>query len=734
MKLYNIFAILTLAVIISTLLNGCQKVARPQMPVDNLIPIKQPANQAQATTQPSSSDQLKKFSSAAEILDFLDKNSQKQGAASGIMYKGGMMTESVTRNSVAPMPTGVAQEAAAPSSGGTTDYSQTNVQVEGVDEADLVKNDGQYIYTLVQDKLVIVKAYPADKSEIVSTTELSGRPVSLFLNGDRLVVFSTDNDQTLAIPEYGYIPAPRGTQVTRAQIFDISDRTKPNEVEKFTVNGDYFEARMIGDYVYFVAREGVYRLYNYIEMPMVKSSAGTIVRPDVYYFDHVDDNYQFNTVASFNIKKPQINAKTFMMGYANTLYVSTNNMYIAYQKSNPWYYAPEDESKRFEEAILPMLPAGTKASISTILSDQNLNSYEKWDKISAKLEEMYNNMKESDKEDLISQIDKSTQEYDTKREIERSKTVIHKIAIANGNIEYKAKGEVSGQLLNQFSMDEFLGNLRVATTTNIWVANKGSEVYNNVFILDPEMKEMGKLEDIAPEEQIYSTRFMGERLYMVTFKRMDPLFVIDLSSPGNPKVLGKLKIPGFSDYLHPYDSTHLIGVGKETEVNDYGSLTTKGVKIALFDVTDVENPKEIDHYDIGQAGSDSEVLQDHKAFLFSKEKSLLAIPVREVKSTRYYNSQYGYYSQKVWQGAYVFHVDLQGFQKLGTITHLDGDEEQQYWYNSPSAVRRILYMDDVLYTVSATKIKANDIKTIAELKEIDLPFKLNRYYDYPWWY
>jgi hypothetical protein len=157
--------------------------------------------------------------------------------------------------------------------------------------------------------------------------------------------------------------------------------------------------------------------------------------------------------------------------------------------------------------------------------------------------------------------------------------------------------------------------------------------------------------------------------------------------------------------------------------------------VALFDVSDVENPKEIDHVEIGEAGSDSEALRDHKAFLFSKEKGLLVLPVREVKGSPYYDRTYGYQRQRVWQGAYVLSVSPEdGFTVKGKISHLDGEEDQQYWYYSPSSVRRSLYMDDVLYTVSATTIEMNDVDTVDSLGKIDLPFKKERFYDFPWWY
>ena len=172
-------------------------------------------------------------------------------------------------------------------------------------------------------------------------------------------------------------------------------------------------------------------------------------------------------------------------------------------------------------------------------------------------------MSESEKQAYIADMKNAEQEKIAKKEIDQTTTAIHKIAIRNGAITYIARGDVPGVLESQFSMDEYKNNLRAATTSSVYTT-RGSYKYNNVFVLDASMKTIGSLTHIAEQEKIYSTRFIGDRLYMVTFKRIDPFFVIDLSSPSSPKILGKLKIPGYSDYLHPYDATHIIGIGKET--------------------------------------------------------------------------------------------------------------------------------------------------------------------------
>jgi hypothetical protein len=219
----------------------------------------------------------------------------------------------------------------------------------------------------------------------------------------------------------------------------------------------------------------------------------------------------------------------------------------------------------------------------------------------------------------------------------------------------------------------------------------------------------------------------------VTFKNVDPLFVIDLSQPTEPKVLGELKIPGYSDYLHMYDETHLIGVGKETvEATEEDFAWYQGVKLSLFDVTDVNDPKQLAKYVIGDRGTDSPILWDHKAFLFDKSKNLLVIPANVYEITETIDRSTGIgefnetsvpprpdiYGQFVWQGACIFKITLtDGFVLKGNITHVERSEDLQdssFWIN------RALYINNVLCTLSGRTVKLNDLETLAPMKQIDL--------------
>jgi uncharacterized secreted protein with C-terminal beta-propeller domain len=273
-------------------------------------------------------------------------------------------------------------------------------------------------------------------------------------------------------------------------------------------------------------------------------------------------------------------------------------------------------------------------------------------------------------------------------------------------------------------MDEYNGFFRIATTAgSVWSGNSS----NNIYILNENLSIVGKIENIAPGERIYSARFMGNRAYLVTFKKVDPFFTIDLSDPYNPEILGKLKIPGYSDYLHPYDEDHIIGIGKETvEAMEGDFAWYQGLKIALFNVSNPEQPVEMAKVVIGDRGTDSPVLHDHKALLFDREKEIFIIPVTvyeisdEIKAKQNYTGNM--YGEFTFQGAYVYKISLEnGFEYVGRITHMDNESNETYYYwYSPYFINRCLYIDNVLYTISDKMVKMNDIETLNELGNIIL--------------
>jgi uncharacterized secreted protein with C-terminal beta-propeller domain len=609
----------------------------------------------------ATSGEVKKFSSYDELQDFVKKGLSSYES----LYKGAGIERVMSSTDAAT----------AAESG--SDFSTTNIQVAGVDEPDLVKNDGRYIYTISGTSIAIVDAFPAEQASLVSTIELDDYPTEIFLNGDKLIVFGGRSFYHIlgAESRIAIYPYPYFSPKSFVYVYDIADRSNPVLERNITVDGTYLDARMIDNHVYAILNSPIqYQEGEPVPLPAIETDGvkKTVPAEEISYIAYPDYSYSYTTILSFDVQNPQAepNEEVIMMGSTQNIFVSRENIYITY----------------------PDYASGSQ------------------------------------------------------------KTLIHRIAINNGNAEFQASGEVPGYVLNQFSMDEHDGYFRIATTHEDFgraiplgiatvssassdepvsspsplvependtrdIAPREPSMYNSVYTLDSNLNIVGSLEKIAPDERIYSVRFMGDRAYMVTFKRVDPLFVIDLSDAANPRILGELKIPGFSDYLHPYDEMHLIGLGKEVDESGEFALT-QGVKLGLFDVSDPANPVDIAKYEIGDRGTDSEALYDHHAFLFSRERNLLVIPIvlAEVKPGDFWGTY-------VSQGAYVFDVNLDsGFSLKGSVTHVPSGERTDYYAFSPYSVKRSLYIDGVLYTVSDKSVKANNLSDLSDISSVDLPY------------
>ncbi|MFH0961817.1 MAG: beta-propeller domain-containing protein [archaeon] len=707
------------------------------------LPVSKPTSGADFFSE-TPTGELRKFANAAEIEDFLALG---QGAGtSRTGYDGGLVKASA---SSAEDSSGLS----APSAGAQGDgYSTTNVQYAGVDEADFVKNDGRYIYVVSGQSILIIDSnsgemQKASEIKIPSKNSWGEAPKEIFVKDDRLFVVAEGNEAGYYFQKYDILPQQYNRQFTRIFVYDTADKANPVLLRNLTVSGNYFQSRLIEGYVFLVTNE--YPSYSRV-YPPVLFAGGLKVSPEVYYFDNPEENHQFSTVASVSINSGELaQAKSFLIGYANTLMVSENSIYIAYQKSRPcswrfWScYSSQGnyERERFFEVVLPLLGGQVRQRIDGIVS-QGLAEDEEWEQISAVLSDFYTGLSEkgalsSEDSALLEKIEAALQEYDLRKELEETQTVIHKIAIgkADGSIEYSSKGEVPGSLLNQFSLDDSEGKLRVATTFSGWFSS-GSVQFNNVYLLDQGMRTTGKLENISAGERIYSTRFIGDRLYMVTFRQTDPLFVIDLSGE-NPAILGELHIPGFSNYLHPYKGDYLIGVGRETKENENGGTVIQGVKIALFDVSDVSNPQQVDKFEIGTRESDSAALYDHKAFLLSEAKGILSIPISETEYVELLPEEtipgkvyYPRYKYRIWTGAYVLNVSESGFGLAGTVEHSSFENSYFYW-NSQSTVTRSLYIGDILYTVSEKYLKANALPGLEATGSITISPEIEKGIGYP---
>jgi len=626
--------------------------------------------------------ELQTFSSYEELTEFLE-NSSYQYSSNNWRTLDGSMDKSF-ENMAVP------EEMDTEYSGGeTVDFSQTNVQVAGVDEPDVVKTDGKYLYIVSNGKIIIVEAYPTVYADIESEITFNDSTYihNIFISGTRLVVFA----ETYDYPIYkGDIIDELSSSIwysspnTYIKIFELEDITNPVLVKDIVVGGTYSGARMIEDFV--------------VPRIMVEGEIKDVPLSEIYYVDIPEKSDTLTNIVSVNIHDDadEVHAEVFLLGNSHTLYVSKSNIYVVYSTG---YYDYLMLEELIDELLIPTLPESIKEELK-IVDTLSLEDYQKKTVTEWILQNYVDSMDETQKQTIAKAIVRQTE-----------RTIIHRISIANGEIQYEAQGSIPGFVQNQFSLSEFDGHLRISTTIEGWMVRSyisSIESQNNVYVLDMDLEIVGSLEDLASGEQIYATRFIGDKCYLVTFKQIDPFFVIDLSNPTNPEVLGELKIPGYSTYLHPYDETHIIGIGRDDQK----------VKISLFDVSDLENPMEISKYEIENDDEDwywaqSSALYEHKAFLFDKERNILVIPV-------------GDYSK---ESAYVFDISIEGGIELkGTITHdLEIEQEEydpwdDYYYSGDygNSIKRTLYIEDVLYTVSNNMVKMNDFETLEEINSVAL--------------
>jgi uncharacterized secreted protein with C-terminal beta-propeller domain len=673
--------------------------------------------------------EIKKISSESELREILTASSIFDGGfyddrafpTGGFVLEESLELERRSLQAGEPVPTpepGFSSDTVTSQKGSDgMDYSTTNVQVENVDEPDYLKNDAKYVYIVSQNTLSIIDAYPAESAKLVLKIALdieSQWIQNMFLNDDRLVIFYNGQSQEEIIPQFDFIPRPSYSPVTHALIVDVSDKENPEILKDYTIDGHFRDARMIGDYAYFVTNKNID--HQYPRLPIIMESAEPLMVPDAFYFDNVERFSNFNTLTAIDIFGDTITSETFLMGHSGTIYVSENNFYLTYQQNLPYGFYEESSRDRFFDVVVPLLPQDLQNKIKAIKGDSSLSSARQWTEISEVLQDSYNQMSQSQKENLFEKIRKALADYDAKIQQESLKTIIHKISIDGDKLEYQAKGSVPGRLLNQFSMDESNDRFRVATTTEYYSQYSGMMRSNAVYVLDEDLKILGGLDEIAPDESIFSARFIGDRLYLVTFQQIDPFFVIDLSSD-TPKILGELKIPGFSNYLHPYDDDHVIGVGRDTKEIGNDRVQQLGVKVALFDVSDVSNPKVIDDYIIGDSSTHSEALNNHKAFFFDKRKNLLSIPISSDT-----DSLEGITEKRIapdwnrWNGFYILDLDFKnGIDLKGTITHTENDTRYYGMGNS-----RTFYIEEVLYTVSDSMLKMNFMNDLEEINSIKL--------------
>jgi uncharacterized secreted protein with C-terminal beta-propeller domain len=538
------------------------------------------------------------------------------------------------------------------------DYSTTNIQEDDVDEGDIVKNNDEYAYIVSHNrtKVFIIDVYPPEEASILKELEFNFSVQELYLHDDKLVVLGSSGHQNYY---YNY------NSNVQIMVFDITNKENPELTRNLTVRGRCTTSRVIGNFFYLIGNQYVRDFENESALPVPAN--------EIFYVDEYDNSYSLTTIMSFHIQNDQVPPvkKVILMGASNNIYVSTGNIFITATKRMSHV---EMEEIKIDTVYERVLPHKVRFDIGRIRRS-DLPRWEKVTEINCVIRDYTQNLTDYEEDRYYDEVEQLSYKYQNIISERNERTVIHKIAIDDGQIWYVANGEVTGHVLNRYSMGEHDGYFRIATTKGRVSRSGESSARNMVFVLDDQLNECGMIDDIAPGEQIYSARFLGERGYLVTFKKVDPFFVVDLSTPSNPRILGELKIPGYSNYLHPYDENHVIGIGKDcVDMGDFAWY--QGVKVSLFDVTDVQNPTEISNIIIGDRGTESLALRDPHAFLFSKEKDMLVMPISlaEVQDVSASPSTHGTH---VWDGAYVLDISLESDISLrGRITH-DNDTNQE---------------------------------------------------------
>lgn len=521
-------------------------------------------------------------------------------------------------------------------------FSETNTQVAGVDEADIIKTDGRYLFyhnnldALTKDDKH--DAYVKTKSIAVIDLEdpenikvLPHILIKDYIEGDYNFtlkeMYLSDGKLTVifsihynSLPDGEIYPSDSRTGVL---VFDVSNPKNPKLLRYYTQDGTYETSRRIGDYVYVISNTSPSNFDGNAEsvIPKVYDSSASreyecIPTKNIYICNK--DVRSFAVIGAVNISNPKEDANVISaLTSCDILYSSVSSIYImSNQYDNPFN------------------------------SEHDISTY------------------------------------------------IYKCDIKKNNITPVASAWVKGHMLNQFSADEYEGYLRIATT---------SFKSNSLTILDQKLNQVSQIDGLAEGEQIYSVRFTGDTGYVVTFRLVDPLFSFDLSDPKNPKLTGELKIPGFSEYLHPYSEDIMIGVGQNADENNG---LYQGLKLSLFDVSDSTSPQEIYSLPLGNRGSYSEVETNHKAFAYYPDKDIFGIPATIYTfpddGQQHHPSEHAPFSH---QGFYI--ISLNDGKELKVEKIIQQLDEN----GSFNRIHRGIFIGDTVVTLSLKTIQTNDIAT-----------------------
>ena len=524
--------------------------------------------------------------------------------------------------------------AASAENAATGNYGQTNSRDEAVDEADILKNDGRYLYIANGDSLTIIDTQTMQKCSVLQPqpkdADSSYQFREAYVLNDRLVLTATEHrgyDRSDMKRGYSYDRiAWYEVSDTVQFIYDITDKANPVLLRELKQSGDLLQTRIIGHVLYTVTQ---YNVNIYSKEAVEKNYAPavdgkTLTSDEILIRDKAAEDTSYLVLSAFDVTQKDAEASRFsVLGYSNEMYCSSDTLYLL---STDWGVSGDDGNCR---------------------------------------------------------------------------TNIYAFALNGTKVELKATGAVPGEAGNDYAIDQLGGYLRITTTDYNY---KTDLDVSSLYVLNSQLKIVGELTDFAPDEQVKSTRFLGDLAYVVTFRNTDPLFAIDLRDPAKPAILGKVKLPGFSAYLHPLTSTLLLGVGYHGDDKnaDYDS-----VKLSLFDISDPTHPKETDSHVIKQAGTD--VAFEPKAFVFDAQRGAFGIPVT-----------YSLFDKDdCWVGTKAvfrwFTVDGNRFGEQKAFVH--GTENGKYYYTLSNLFRGT-YIGDRIYTVSDTQVLEFSMETEQRTREL----------------
>jgi len=545
-------------------------------------------------------------------------------------------------------------------------FSETNVQVAGIDEPDTVKTDGNNIYSSIYSPVYwydyesssgsqtentkIISAYPIENLATSSKIDQSGE---LLLSDNMLVVFGYD----------------------KISGYQVTNPGQPENIWTINIKQDssYYTARLFNDKIYLVTRSYI---DSYAPCPIkpltiddkdIEISCTEIYHPIL----PVDSDVTYNTM----IIDPQtgnVEKQSSFVGSSNNsvVYMSPENIYLTYTYNGDLFGF---SYKFFQEDGRDLVSSEVMAKLEK-LKGYDISQTSKLSEMQLILTNYFNSLAEDKSEKIQNDITNAMNNYHKAHIRELEKTGVAKISL--DELKVTATGEVPGEPLNQFSLDEYDHHLRLAVTVggrgSFW--NSSGESLNDLYILNENLKTSGKVLDLGQGERIYSARFINDKGYLVTFKETDPFYVFDLSDATNPELKGELKIPGYSSYLHPIDDNTILGIGKENQ----------NVKASLFDVADPSAPTEIAKYQLTEYWSD--ILTTHHAFLLDKEHKIFFLPGTS--------------------GGYI-------------ISYANNNLELKKVVSGYS-VERALYINDYLYILSGEKIVVLDENTWEQVKELAL--------------